>query len=254
MASSVIRVDDLSASYQKNKVLHNVNLQVKEGTITAIVGPNGAGKSTLIKTMLGLHPKLTGNVSFWDHPFNKAKKKIGYVPQRGSVDWDFPTDALDVVTMGLYGKIGWFRIPSKKDKEKAMHALKKMGMESYAHRQISQLSGGQQQRVFLARALVQDAELYFMDEPLAGVDASTEKAIMAILEELKNKGKTVLVVHHDLQTVPEYFDHVLFLNKTVYAHGETKKVFTKDNIAITYGGDMQWVGKGDQYVIQSTSH
>ncbi|MEK4298980.1 metal ABC transporter ATP-binding protein [Oceanobacillus sp. FSL W8-0428] len=254
VVSSVINVDDLSASYQKNKVLNDVGFEVKEGTITAIVGPNGAGKSTLIKTMLGLHPKLTGKVSFWGSSFKTAKKKIGYVPQRGSVDWDFPTDALDVVTMGLYGKIGWFRIPSKKDKEKAMNALKKMGMEAYAHRQISQLSGGQQQRVFLARALAQDAELYFMDEPLAGVDASTEKAIMTILKELKSNGKTVLVVHHDLQTVPEYFDHVLFLNKTVYAYGETEEVFTKDNIATTYGGDMQWVGKGDQYVIQSSSH
>ncbi|GIO23981.1 metal ABC transporter ATP-binding protein [Oceanobacillus sp. J11TS1] len=253
MRSSIIQVDDLSASYQKNKVLSNVNFNVEEGTITAIVGPNGAGKSTLIKTMLGLHPQLTGTVRFWDTSFKIAKKKIGYVPQRGSVDWDFPTDALDVVTMGLYGKIGWFRFPSRKDKEKAMNALKKMGMESYAHRQISQLSGGQQQRVFLARALAQDAELYFMDEPLAGVDASTEKAIMAILKELKRKGKTVLVVHHDLQTVPEYFDHVLLLNKTVYAHGKTEEVFTKDNIATTYGGNMQWIGKGDQYVVHATS-
>lgn len=253
LTSSVIQVDTLSASYQKNKVLNNVNFKVEEGTITAIVGPNGAGKSTLIKTMLELHPKLTGSVHFWNSPFKTAKKKIGYVPQRGSVDWDFPTNALDVVTMGLYGKIGWFRLPSKKDKEKAMNALKKMGMEDYAHRQISQLSGGQQQRVFLARALAQEADLYFMDEPLAGVDASTEKAIMAILKELKSKGKTVLVVHHDLQTVPEYFDHVLFLNKTVYAHGETTEVFTKENIAATYGGEMQWIGKGDQYVVHTTS-
>lgn len=151
-------------------------------------------------------------------------------------------------------RLAGFGFLQKKDKEKAMNALKKMGMEAYAHRQISQLSGGQQQRVFLARALAQDAELYFMDEPLAGVDASTEKAIMTILKELKSNGKTVLVVHHDLQTVPEYFDHVLFLNKTVYAYGETEEVFTKDNIATTYGGDMQWVGKGDQYVIQSSSH
>ncbi|WP_368652673.1 metal ABC transporter ATP-binding protein [Ornithinibacillus sp. 4-3] len=253
MTSSVIQVETLSASYQKNKVLNNVNFNVEEGTITAIVGPNGAGKSTLIKTMLELHPKLTGSVRFWNSPFKTAKKKIGYVPQRGSVDWDFPTNALDVVTMGLYGKIGWFRLPSKKDKEKAMNALKTMGMEDYAHRQISQLSGGQQQRVFLARALAQEADLYFMDEPLAGVDASTEKAIMAILKELKSKGKTVLVVHHDLQTVPEYFDHVLFLNKTVYAHGETNEVFTKENIAATYGGEMQWIGKGDQYVVHTTS-
>ncbi|WP_041544080.1 metal ABC transporter ATP-binding protein [Oceanobacillus iheyensis] len=253
VGSSVIHVDDLSASYQKNKVLENVQFEVQEGTLTGIVGPNGAGKSTLIKTMLGLHPILTGKVNFWGQTFKKAKKKIGYVPQRGSVDWDFPTDALDVVTMGLYGKIGWLRTPSKKDKEKAMEALDKMGMSAYAHRQISQLSGGQQQRVFLARALVQNADLYFMDEPLAGVDASTEKAIMAILQELKQQGKTVMVVHHDLQTVPEYFDHVLFLNRTVYAYGKTDDIFTKENIAKTYGGNMQWIGEGDQYVVHTTS-
>nr|WP_066195258.1 metal ABC transporter ATP-binding protein [Gracilibacillus timonensis] len=251
--NSIIEVEHLSAAYQKNKVLTDVNFEVEPGTLTSIVGPNGAGKSTLIKTMLALHPSLTGEVSFFGEKFKKAKKKIGYVPQRGSVDWDFPTNALDVVTMGLYGKIGFFRIPTKKDKQKAMESLKKMGMADYATRQISQLSGGQQQRVFLARALVQDADLYFMDEPLAGVDASTEKAIMAILEELKRKGKTVMVVHHDLQTVPEYFDHVLFLNRKVYAHGTVEETFTESNIVNTYGGNMSWLGKEDRDVVHTTS-
>lgn len=241
MDDVVLTVNHLSAAYQKNVVLHDVSFQVKAGTLTGIVGPNGAGKSTLIKTLLELHPKLTGDVSFFGTTYKKAKKRIGYVPQRGSVDWDFPTNALDVVTMGLYGQIGWLRRPTKKHKQLAYEALEKMGMAEYARRQISQLSGGQQQRVFLARALVQNADVYFMDEPLAGVDAQTERAIMKILKELKAKGKTVLVVHHDLQTVEDYFDHVLLLNRTVINYGKTERVFTKENIAKTYGGNIRWI-------------
>ena len=192
------------------------------------------------------------------------KKRIGYVPQRGSVDWDFPTIALDVVMMGLYGQIGWLKRPSRMHKEKAYDALEKMGMADYANRQISQLSGGQQQRVFLARALVQDADLYFMDEPLAGVDAATERAIMNILKELKALGKTVMVVHHDLQTVEDYFDHVLLLNRTVMKHGKTKQVFTKENIVRNIwwkyalderGGKVMWsilMSSNTQWVLFST--
>lgn len=242
MTNSIIEVEGLAVAYQKNTVLSDVNFEVKPGSLTGIVGPNGAGKSTLIKTMLGLHPALSGSVYFFGSPLSKVKSRIGYVPQRGSVDWDFPTDALDIVTMGLYGQIGWLKRPTRLHKEQAFNALKKMGMEDYAHKQISQLSGGQQQRVFLARALVQDADLYFMDEPLAGVDAATERAIMAILKELIADGKTVMVVHHDLQTVANYFDHVLLLNHTVIKHGETSKVFTKENIVQTYGGNMRWMG------------
>lgn len=251
MNESVIEVDNISAAYRKNTVLYHVNFCVTAGTLTGIVGPNGAGKSTLIKVMLNLHPALSGNVRFYGEPFHKVKKRIGYVPQRGSVDWDFPTTALDVVTMGLYGQIGWLKWPTKKHKERAMEALEKMGMADYANRQISQLSGGQQQRVFLARALVQDADIYFMDEPLVGVDAATERAIMAILKELKAKKKTVLVVHHDLQTVEDYFDQVLLLNRTVIEHGPTNEVFTKENIAKTYGGNMRWMGEVDQRVVHS---
>ncbi|MCF3943514.1 metal ABC transporter ATP-binding protein [Oceanobacillus alkalisoli] len=242
MNEVVLNVNNLFASYRKTNVLHSINIDVHAGSLTGIIGPNGAGKSTLIKTILNLHPPLTGSVKFFNEPFRKAKRRIGYVPQRGAVDWDFPTDALDVVTMGLYGKIGWLKRPTKKDKAKAYEALDKMGMADFADRQISQLSGGQQQRVFLARALVQDADLYFMDEPLAGVDAATERAIMTILQELKAKGKTVLVVHHDLQTVEDYFDHVLLLNRTVISHGRTAEVFTRDKIAETYGGNMRWMG------------
>lgn len=238
---TVLTVNGLSASYRKNKVLHDVTFNVQPGSLTSIVGPNGAGKSTLIKVMLELHPKLSGTVSFFGSTHSKMKTRIGYVPQRGSVDWDFPTNALDVVMMGLYGQVGWLKWPNRSHKEKALASLDQMGMADYAERQISQLSGGQQQRVFLARALVQDADLYFMDEPLAGVDAATERAIMTTLKELKEKGKTVMVVHHDLQTVEDYFDHVLLLNRTVVAHGRTEDVFTKENVYRAYGGTLRWM-------------
>ncbi|MFE4710990.1 MULTISPECIES: metal ABC transporter ATP-binding protein [Paenibacillus] len=235
-----LSVTGLSAAYRKSKVLDEVNFKLPKGSLTGIVGPNGAGKSTLLKVMLELHPKLGGTVHFAGKPLKTMRKKIGYVPQRGSVDWDFPTDALDVVMMGLYGNVGWMKSPKARHREQAMAALEQMGMADYARRQISQLSGGQQQRVFLARALVQDAELYFMDEPLAGVDAATEQAIMTTLRELKGRSKTVMVVHHDLQTVEDYFDHVLLLNRTVMNYGETADVFTKDNVYRTYGAGLRW--------------
>ncbi|MDF2924237.1 MAG: manganese transporter ATP-binding protein [Paenibacillaceae bacterium] len=239
----VLNVIQLSASYRKNKVLNHVSFVVEPGTLTSIVGPNGAGKSTLLKVLLDLHPRLDGSVSFFGEPYAKSKSRIGYVPQRGTVDWDFPTNALDVVMMGLYGKIGWLKWPGKVHREQALEALDQMGMADYAARQISQLSGGQQQRVFLARALVQDADLYLLDEPLAGVDAATERAIMDTLKLLKNKGRTVLVVHHDLQTVEDYFDHVLLLNQSVIAHGQTEETFTRENIFQTYGGTLRWMGE-----------
>ncbi|WP_249871489.1 metal ABC transporter ATP-binding protein [Oceanobacillus saliphilus] len=251
MDDAIIKVNHLAASYRRNTVLHDVSFEIQPGSLTGIVGPNGAGKSTLIKTMLHLHPPLKGSVRFFGLPFKKVKKRIGYVPQRGSVDWEFPTNALDVVTMGLYGQIGWLKNPSNLHKKKAYEALDKMGMANYANRQISQLSGGQQQRVFLARALVQDADLYFMDEPLAGVDAATEVAIMTILKDLKDSGKTVMVVHHDLQTVKGYFDHVLLLNRTVISHGKTNDVYTKENIAKTYGGDLRWMREEQTHVVHS---
>lgn len=241
--NSVLSVQGLSASYRKYQVLDRVSFEIQPGTLTGIIGPNGAGKSTLLKTLLELHPKLTGAVSFFGTSYKKAKNRVGYVPQRGSVDWDFPTDALDVVMMGLYGRIGWLRWPGRTHRQLALEALDKMGMADYAGRQISQLSGGQQQRVFLARALVQDADLYFLDEPLAGVDAATERAIMNTLQVLKENGKTVMVVHHDLQTVEDYFDHVLMLNRSVIAHGPTDAAFTKENMIRTYGGAIRWMGE-----------
>ncbi|SDY16533.1 manganese/zinc/iron transport system ATP-binding protein [Evansella caseinilytica] len=245
---TVLSVQKLTVSYRKNTVLHDVSFDIPQGSLTGIVGPNGAGKSTLLKSILDLHPPVSGSVTFFGSTFQKQKKRIGYVPQRGSVDWDFPTNALDVVTMGLYGQIGWLKWPTRRHRAKAMEALEKMGMSEYADRQISQLSGGQQQRVFLARALVQEADLYFMDEPLAGVDAATERAIMAILKELKEKGKTVMVVHHDLQTVKDYFDHVLLLNHTVIKHGTTEEVFTAKNLTETYGGTLKVMKEGVDHV------
>ena len=200
----------------------------------AVIGPNGAGKSTLIKAMLGLLKPVSGTVLFWGKPYRHERKRIGYVPQRGSVDWDFPTTVLDVVCMGRYGAAGWIKRISKADKQIALDALDKVGMLEFKNRQISQLSGGQQQRVFLARALAQDAEVYFMDEPFQGVDARTEKAVIDILKKLRNSGKTVVVVHHDLQTVPEYFDWVTLLNIQLIASGPTAEVFTEENLKKTY--------------------
>jgi manganese/zinc/iron transport system ATP- binding protein len=202
------------------------------------VGPNGAGKSTLIKAIMNLIPKAAGQVRIYGLPYETQRRLVGYVPQRESVDWDFPVSAADVVAMGLYGKIGWMKPVSRRHREAAVEELRKVGMEAYAHRQISQLSGGQQQRVFLARALAQDARIYFMDEPFAGVDAATEKAIVALLKDLKEAGKTCVVVHHDLQTVRTYFDHVVLMNMRVVAAGPTGEVFNEENLKKTYGGKL----------------
>ncbi|MCT4660334.1 MAG: metal ABC transporter ATP-binding protein [Tissierellales bacterium] len=232
--NNVIEVEDMTVAYQIKPVLWDIDLSVPQGVLMAIVGPNGAGKSTLIKAMLDLIKPISGSVLFNGLPYSSQRKHIGYVPQRGSVDWDFPTTVLDVVLMGRYGHIGWFKRPKSSDKKLALDALKKVGIENFASRQISQLSGGQQQRVFLARALVQDADLYFMDEPFQGVDAKTERAIIDLLKEMRSKGKTVVVVHHDLQTVPEYFDWVTLLNTQIIASGPVSEVFTDENLKKAY--------------------
>lgn len=234
-----VSVENMTIAYHKKPVLREVSFQAPEGKLIGIVGPNGAGKSTLIKGTLGLVPLASGSVDIYGKPYLSQRKLVGYVPQRESVDWDFPTNALDVVMMGRYGHVGMFKWLRASDKEIAMSCLEKVGMADFAHRQISQLSGGQQQRVFLARALAQDAKIYFMDEPFVGVDAATEKAIIALLNELKSQGKTVLVVHHDLQTVKEYFDWVLLINLRKIAFGPTEEVFTFDNLQKTYGGRLQ---------------
>jgi manganese/zinc/iron transport system ATP- binding protein len=233
--SPALEVHDLTVAYQSKPVLWDVDLLVPDKSLMAIVGPNGAGKSTLIKAALGLIPRASGDVSFYGLPYQKARHLVGYVPQRGSVDWDFPTSVLDVVTMGLYRQIGWFRRPGKNERAQAMAALDQVGLADFANRQISQLSGGQQQRTFLARALVQNAKLYFMDEPFAAVDAVTERAIVTLLTALRQQGKTVIVVHHDLQTVPTYFTDVTLLNVEVKASGPVASTFTEANLKRTYG-------------------
>ncbi|GAA0872857.1 metal ABC transporter ATP-binding protein [Gangjinia marincola] len=230
-----VQVDDLTVAYNYKPVLWDIDLEIPQGVLMAIVGPNGAGKSTLIKSILDIIDPIAGSVRIFGKPYKKQYQKVAYVPQKGSVDWDFPTTALDVVLMGTYGKLGWIRRPGEKQKKSALEALEKAGMLPFRDRQISQLSGGQQQRIFLARALVQQAEIYFMDEPFQGVDASTEIAIINILKELRKQKKTVIVVHHDLQTVPEYFDWVTFLNVKKIATGPVKDIFNDDNLTKTYG-------------------
>lgn len=228
----------VSAAYRSTPVLTDLNFEVPAGTLTAIVGPNGAGKSTLIKTALGLVQPLTGHFEFFGQSFREVDGRVSYVPQRTSVDWDFPVTALDVVCMGLYRKIGWFRPVRARHRKRAMEALAEVGMQNYAKRQISQLSGGQQQRVFLARALVQDAELFLMDEPLAGVDLATEQTIINTLHRLRDQGRTAMVVHHDLDTVIEYFDRVLLLNQHIIAEGSSEEVMTPEHLKQAYGGKL----------------
>ena len=239
--TKAIQVTDLTVAYRETPVLWDIDLDVPPGVLLSIVGPNGAGKTTLIKAILGLVRPAAGNVLIYNNPYAVQRKIVGYVPQRGSVDWDFPTNVLDVVMMGRYGALGWVRRPGKQDRELAMHAIEKVGMEKYTTRQISQLSGGQQQRVFIARALVQDATIYLMDEPFQGVDATTERTIIALLQELRENGKTVVVVHHDLQTVTDYFDWVMLLNIRRIASGPVEETFTPDNLRETYGGRIAFI-------------
>jgi manganese/zinc/iron transport system ATP- binding protein len=239
-----VEIRDLTVAYHERPVLWDVDLTIRPGKLTAIVGPNGAGKSTLIKASLGLVPAAAGWVKIFGQPFAEQRQLVAYVPQRGSVDWDFPTDALDVVTMGQYGRLGWFRRPDKRAKDIALDKLRQVGMADFAGRQISELSGGQQQRVFLARALAQEAELYFMDEPFAGVDATTERAIVGLLQDLRGQGKTVVAVHHDLNTVDDYFDDVALLNVRLVAAGPVPEVFTHDNLHATYGGRIAFLADG----------
>ncbi len=242
-AHNAIEVRDLTVAYRDKPVLWDIDLEVPAGLLMAIVGPNGAGKTTLIKATLGLVKPTAGQVLIDGKPYEEQRHMVGYVPQRGSVDWDFPTSVLDVVMMGMYRQLGWFRLPGKRERSRAMEALVKVGMESFAKRQIGQLSGGQQQRVFLARALVQEAQVYFMDEPFQGVDATTERAIIALLQGLLDEGKTVVVVHHDLQTVPEYFDWVTLLNVRRVASGPVEEAFTQANLRLAYGGKVGFLAR-----------
>ncbi len=250
---SPLAIRALTVAYDRRPVLWDVDYTAPADALIAIVGPNGAGKSTLIKACLGLVAAASGRVEFWGTTYRRARARVGYVPQRESVDWDFPVSALDVVCMGRYRRIGWCRPVSRAHREAALACLDRVGMRDYARRQISQLSGGQQQRVFLARALAQEADLYFMDEPLAGVDAATERAIIEVLRELKRDGKTVICVHHDLPTVPDYFDYAVLLNMRIVAAGPVKEVFTPDNLRKTYGGRLTLLTEAIEAVTRAES-
>ncbi|MFA5468745.1 MAG: ABC transporter ATP-binding protein [Sphaerochaetaceae bacterium] len=239
-----IEVEDLTVAYHHNPVLWDIDVQIEKGVISAIVGPNGAGKSTLLKSILQLIPISSGSITFFGRSLKEMRREVAYVPQRSEVDWDFPTTVLDVVMMGSYGALGWIIPPGKRERELALQALEKVGMTEFANRQISELSGGQQQRTFIARALVQDASIYLMDEPFAGVDAATEQAILKVLRELQSKGKTLVIVHHDLLTVKAYFDHVILLNVHTIAAGPVKTTFTQENLQKAYKGKFS-AFKGD---------
>ena len=224
---NAIEIKNLTVAYGENIALEDLNLNIEVGSLMALVGPNGAGKSTLIKTILKFLKQITGEIKI-------NAKTLAYVPQRNSVDWDFPTTLFDVVEMGCYGRVGLFKRGSKEEKQKGLKAIQQVGMLEFKDRQISELSGGQQQRAFIARALVQEADIYLMDEPFQGVDSTTEKSIVEILKQLKAEGKTIIVVHHDLQTVPTYFESVALINKAVIVSGKVSEVFTQENIDVTY--------------------
>jgi len=239
-----LHVEDLTVAYRHVPVLWDIDLDVPPGVMCAVVGPNGAGKSTLLKAALGLVQPTAGHVRFFGLPYVKARGRVGYVPQRSTVDWDFPATAVEVVEMGLYGRLGWLRRPGKGARAQAMAALAAVEMADFAARPIADLSGGQQQRVFIARALVQEADLYILDEPMAGVDAVTEAAIVALLQRLRDQGRTVIVVHHDLSTVQRYFDWLVMLNVRVIAQGPVAEVYTPENLRRAYGGRVALIGAG----------
>jgi len=234
----ILEVHDLTVSYSRKPVLWGIDFTLPSGSIAGIVGPNGAGKSTLLKTIMGLIPPSSGFVKLFGHPLEEVRHRVSYVPQRESVDWDFPVSVLDVVLMGRYGKVGLLRNTGERDRSIALDCLDKVGMSAFAKRQISQLSGGQQQRVFLARALAQEADIYFMDEPFAGVDAATEQAIIGLLREMAAANKTIVVVHHDLQSARAYFDWIILLNMHLIAAGPTEEVFTEEMVQQAYGGRL----------------
>jgi manganese/zinc/iron transport system ATP- binding protein len=238
MAVPPVEIHDVTVAYDRKPVLWDIDVTIPEGKLVGIVGPNGAGKSTLIKAMLGLLPLASGKIEIFGRPPAQQRHLVGYVPQRETVDWDFPVTAKDVVLMGTYGRLGWFRRPRRAEGRLASECLETVGMEEFADRQIHRLSGGQQQRVFLARALAQQAQIYFMDEPFGGVDAATEQAIVRTLKGLRAADKTVLVVHHDLQTVTDYFDWVILLNLRLVAAGPTETTFTTEHLNATYGGRL----------------
>lgn len=234
----VVEVHDLTVTYERRPVLWDVDFTLPGGIMAGIIGPNGAGKTTLIKAVMDLVVPGSGYIRMFGKSLKEVRSRVSYVPQRRTVDWDFPASVYDVVLMGTYPSLGLLKYPRKAEKELAMEALRKVELEEFKNRQISQLSGGQQQRVFLARALTQNADLFFMDEPFAGVDAATEKTIIKVLQDLTSEGKTVVVVHHDLQSVSKYFDWTLMIHSRLIASGPTSQVFTPELVEKTYGGKL----------------
>lgn len=245
---NVITVKNLSISYQKKPAIKGINLNIEPGNVIGIIGPNGAGKSTLLKGMLGLLPFDTGEVKIFGKDISESRKRISYIPQREQFDWDFPINVEDVVTMGRYAHLPIVGFPKAGDKKIVDEVLKKVEMDKYAKRQIRQLSGGQQQRVFLARALAQESDVYFLDEPFVGVDAKTERAIFELMKELKGQGKTILVVHHDLSRVQDYFDKLIMINQRLVAYGDSKTIFTPELINKTYGGRLTILQRTEEFI------
>lgn len=238
-----IETHNLTVSYNRRPVLWNIDFELPTGNIIGIIGPNGSGKTTLLKAIMGLVPTSSGYVKLFDQPLDAVRDRISYVPQRESVDWDFPASVMDIVLMGRYRKNNLMKQLSKADRDIAAEALEKVNMLDYCDRQISQLSGGQQQRVFIARSLAQGADLYIMDEPFVGVDAATEEAILSLLSEMKKEGKTVVVVHHDLQTAKDYFDWIVLLNTRMVAAGPKEEIFKEELLQEAYGGKLNLLSK-----------
>lgn len=234
-----LQVEQLSVTYDKTPILWDISLTVPAGRIIGIVGPNGAGKSTLIKSILGLVQPLSGKISFFGKPLKEAKLKIAYIPQRESVDWQFPITVQELVLMGRYGELGLFRRPRPADYQAVVHYLEVVGLTAFKDRQISQLSGGQQQRAFLARALIQEAEIYFLDEPFVGIDAATEQLMIQLMKKMAQEGKTLLIVHHDLSSVENLFSWLILLNLRLIASGEVHKVFTPYYLKQAYGKSFE---------------
>ncbi len=233
-----VEVHDLTVVYDRKPALWDIDFVLPKGKLIGVIGPNGSGKSTLIKSMMGIVPKSSGWVKIFGENIDKVRHKVSYVPQRESVDWDFPTNVEDVVMMGRYGRKNLLKRATKGDHIIVEESLKKVGMWPFKDRQIAQLSGGQQQRVFMARALAEQAELYLMDEPFAGVDAATENSIFKVFQEIRDSGKTMMVVHHDLQSAAKYFDWIVLLNTRLVAYGPIQDVFTKEYMEEAYGGQL----------------
>ena len=253
MTGPPIEIHDLTVSYDQKPVLWNIDIEIPEGALVGIIGPNGAGKSTLLKSVMGLLDPSSGWVKIYGDPIERQRATVGYIPQREEVDWDFPITVRDLVLMGRYGHLGLLRRPAAADREIVNNALEEVGMTAFADRQIANLSGGQQQRIFLARALAQESRVYLMDEPFAGVDATTEKAIVKLLEQMRSEKRTLLVVHHDLQTASEYFDHLLLLNRRLVAFGPTGEVFNEELLRKTYGGHLTVLSRAGEAIRQSKS-